>query len=160
MSTLQTRPPPAGTTAWQSDETEPAGPIARIVAASVARGLVGALALTLGVFAGAAEHVITGSALLAFAAGWTMLAVLSIRMTNQPQRWAIVPAAAMGVVGAALLLVAPGDKVLRFMGWVWPIPVLALAAWIVVGSRRHLQSRTRTWLLYPIAAFLAGGAVG
>jgi pimeloyl-ACP methyl ester carboxylesterase len=66
----------------------------------------------------------------------------------------------MGVVGAALLFFAPGDKVLRFMGWVWPIPVLALAAWIIVGSRRHLQSRTRTWLLYPIAAFLALGAVG
>src|SRR5918911_5646768 len=148
MSTLQTRPPPAGTTAWQSEEPEPAGPIARIVAASVATGLVGSLVLTLGVFAGAAEHVITGSALLAFAAGWTVLAVLSIRMTNQPQRWAIVPAAAMGVVGAALLGFAPGDKVLRFMGWVWPIPVLALAVWITLASRHQLQTRTRTWLLY------------
>ena len=142
MSILQTRPTyPAGMTAWQTEDPEPAGPIARIVAASVATGLVGALVLTLGVFGGGAEHVITGSALLAFAAGWTMLAALSIRMTNQPQRWAIVPAAAMGVVGAALLSFAPGDKVLRFMGWVWPIPVLALAVWITLASRRHLHSR-------------------
>src|SRR5919199_941714 len=153
MTTLQTRPAPAGMTARENEEPKPTGPIARIVAASVATGLVGALVLTLGVFGGAAEHVITGSALLAFAAGWTMLAVLSIRMTNQPQRWALVPAAAMGVVGAALVLFAPGDKALRFMGWVWPIPVLALAGWIALGSRRHLQSRTRPWLLYPIAAF-------
>ena len=48
------------------------------------------------VFAGAAEYVITGSALLAFAAGWAMLAVLSTRLTSQPQRWAYVPAAVDG----------------------------------------------------------------
>jgi pimeloyl-ACP methyl ester carboxylesterase len=66
----------------------------------------------------------------------------------------------MGTVGTALLLFAPGDDALRVMGWIWPAPVLALAVWIVVASRRHLQSRTRAWLLYPIVAFLALGAVG
>ena len=62
-------------------------------------GLLGALALTLVVFAGAPEHLITGSALLALAFGWTMLAVLSIHLTSQPQRWALVPAALMAVTG-------------------------------------------------------------
>jgi pimeloyl-ACP methyl ester carboxylesterase len=136
------------------------GPIARIVASSVATGLVGALFLALVVFPGGAEHVITGSALLAFAAAWTMLAVLSARMTSQPQRWAFVPATYMGVVGTALLLLAPGDDALRTMGWVWPVPVLALAGWIAVSSRRQLHSKTRSWLLYPVVAFLALGAVG
>lgn len=141
-------------------DTDPAGPIGGIVAGSVLLGLIGALFLTLVVFAGAPEHVITGSALLAFAAGWTVLAVLSTRMTSQPQKWAIVPAAYMGVVGAALLLFSPGDDALTLLGWIWPAPVLALAVWIVVGARRHLQSRTRGWLLYPIVAFLALGALG
>jgi pimeloyl-ACP methyl ester carboxylesterase len=143
--------PPAG---------DPGRPIGSIVAGSIATGLVGALFLTLVVFAGDAEHVITGSALLAFAAGWAMLAVLSIRMTSQPQRWAFVPAAYMAVVGTALVVFSPGDDTLRFLGWVWPVPVLALAAWIAVSSRRYLQSRARAWLLYPIVAFLALGAVG
>ena len=135
-------------------------PIGRIVAGSVATGLVGALFLMLVVFAGAAEPVITGSALLAFALGWAMLAVLSIRVTDQPQRWAFVPAASMGVVGISLLLFAPGDDALRLLGWIWPAPVLALAAWVAVESRRHLHSRTRPWLLYPIVAFLGLSAVG
>ena len=135
-------------------------PIARIVAGSVLTGLVGSLLLTLVVFAGATEHVITGSALLAFATGWTMLAVLSTRMSSQPQRWAFVPAGAMGLVGTALLLFAPGDDALRVLGWIWPVPLLALAVWIAVASRRHLQSRTRAWLLYPVVAFLALSAVG
>jgi pimeloyl-ACP methyl ester carboxylesterase len=161
MSTIHARPTHAKWTAAPLDGgTGSSGPIARIIAGSVVLGLVGALFLTVVVFAGATEHVITGSALLAFATGWTVLAVLSIRMTSQPQWWAFVPAAAMAVVGTALLLFAPGDDALRIMGWIWPAPVLALAVWIAVGSRRHLRSRTRAWLLYPIVAFLALGAIG
>jgi pimeloyl-ACP methyl ester carboxylesterase len=151
---------PAVLTPPQPRDTVTRGPIGPIVAGSVATGLVGALFLMLVVFAGAPEPVITGSALLAFALGWAMLAVLSIRMTRQPQRWAFVPAAYMGVVGVALLLFAPGDDAMRLMGWIWPAPVLALAVWIAVGSRRHLESRTRAWLLYPIVGFLALSAVG
>ncbi|MFN2504698.1 MAG: alpha/beta fold hydrolase [Acidimicrobiales bacterium] len=161
MSTIQARPVhPADLSTPPTGDTVSRDPIARIVAGSVLTGLVGALLLTLVVFAGATEHVITGSALVAFATGWTMLAVLSTRMSSQPQRWAFVPAGAMGTVGTALLLLAPGDDALRTMGWLWPAPVLALAVWIALASRRHLQSRTRAWLLYPVVAFLALGAVG
>ncbi|HUR23200.1 MAG TPA: alpha/beta hydrolase [Acidimicrobiales bacterium] len=162
MSTIDVRPSyrQGITTGQPSGDATPDGPIARIVVGSVLLGLIGALFLDLVVFGGSSEHVITGSALLAFGAGWTVLAVLSTRMTNQPQQWAFVPAAYMSVVGAALLLFAPGDDGLRLMGWIWPAPVLALAIWIAVGSRRHLQSRTRGWLLYPIVAFLALGALG
>jgi hypothetical protein len=39
----------------------------RVVGGSIAAGLLGVLVLTLGVFGGAPEHVISGSALLAFA---------------------------------------------------------------------------------------------
>ena len=46
------------------------------------------------------------------------------------------------------------------LGWIWPAPVLALAVWITIGSRRDLQSRTRAWLVYPIVAFLGLGALG
>ena len=63
-------------------------PVARVIAGSLAAGAVTALLLTLVVFAGATEAVITGSMLLAFGLGWAMMAVLSDRMTTQPQRWA------------------------------------------------------------------------
>jgi pimeloyl-ACP methyl ester carboxylesterase len=161
MSTTQVRPVhPADLSTPPTGDAVSRDPIARIVAGSVLTGLVGALVLTLVVFAGATEHVITASAMLAFAVGWTMLAVLSTRMSSQPQRWAFVPAGAMGTVGTALLLFAPGDEALRILGWVWPVPLLALAVWIALASRRHLQTRTRAWLLYPVVAFLAVGAVG
>ena len=75
------------------------GHIARIVAASMATGLVGALILVLVVLPGARENVVTGAILLAFAFGWAMLATLSTRRTDQPQRWTRVPARMAGTGG-------------------------------------------------------------
>jgi len=77
---------------------------ALVVAASLLAGLVAALALVLGPFAGDREAVITGAFLLGFAVGWALLAVLSERFTDRPQRWAAVPAAAMALTGLGLVV--------------------------------------------------------
>jgi pimeloyl-ACP methyl ester carboxylesterase len=135
------------------------GPIWRVAVGSLLSGMLGALVLTLVVFAGAPEHVITGSALLAFALGWSMLAVLSTRYTSQPQRWAYVPAIFMAVVAVGLLVIAPGDRGLTDAGWVWPPATFALAVWMVIQLRRALAGRVR-WLLYPVVGLLAVGSVG
>ena len=134
-------------------------PIWRVVGGSIAAGFLGAVVLTLGVFGGAAEHVISSSALLAFAGGWAMLAILSNRFTSQPQRWARVPAIFMTVAGLLLLVARPDDQSLNNAGWVWPPAVLALAVWMIVQLRRNLSGRVR-WLIYPVVASLAIGAVG
>src|ERR1700716_4220828 len=122
-------------------------PIWRVVGGSLATGFVAALVLTLGMFAGAPEHVISGSALLAFAFGWAMLAALSTRLTSQPQRWALVPAASMAVAGLALLVLTPGAGGRTAIGWLWPPAVLGLTVWTVIQLRRALRGRVR-WLLY------------
>ena len=62
--------------------------IGRIVVGCLTVGLVVALALVVGPLAGAQEHVITGTVLLAFGSSWALLAALSILWTKQPQRWA------------------------------------------------------------------------
>jgi len=135
------------------------GPLVRVIIGSLLTGLAGVAALTLVALPGAPEPVITGSALLAFAAGWAMLAVLSTRLTSQPQRWALVPATVMAVTGLALLAVAPGNSVLTGAGWIWPPVMFALAAWMGVQLRRGLTGRIR-WLLYPVIAALALASVG
>src|SRR6266566_276652 len=78
-----------------------------IVAGSMFFGFVVALVLVVGPFGGAQEHVIMGTALLGWALGWVLLAVLSIRWTGQPQQWAVVPAALMALAGASLLIFRP-----------------------------------------------------
>ena len=54
-----------------------------------------------------------------------MLAVLSVRFTDQPQRWAAAPALLMGLGG--LLLVGFGSPVHQVLNWVWPPAMLVLA---------------------------------
>jgi pimeloyl-ACP methyl ester carboxylesterase len=153
------RPPAPGEPADTGREPR-TGPIRRIIAGSLVTGLVAAAVLTLVVFAGAREYAITGSALLGFALGWAMLAVLSIRMTDQPQRWAVVPAVAMAVTGLGLLVLAPGDAALTAAGWVWPPVLFALAIWMGVRVRRSLAVRSGRWALYPVVAVMAAAAIG
>jgi pimeloyl-ACP methyl ester carboxylesterase len=126
-----------------------------IIAASLLVGAVAALVLVVVVFAGAREHVITGTALLGFSLGWGLLALWSGRRTSQPQRWALVPAAFLGLSGAALLLLAPTDRAMALLGWLWPPALLALAVWMVIQARRSLFSWTRAWLIYPVCAITA-----
>ena len=105
-----------------------------------------------------ASNDITGAVLWGFALGWAMLAVLSVRFTDQPQRWAVVPAVFMGVSG--LLLVVFGSGVNDALNWVWPPALLALAVWMTLQAHRQLHSRARRWLLYPVIAVMALASVG
>jgi pimeloyl-ACP methyl ester carboxylesterase len=166
MNTIHHTDVPTGqpVTGTDTAATAPPGtpqrePIWRVVGGSVAAGFLGALVLTLGVFGGAAEHVITGCALLAFAGGWAMLALLSTRFTSQPQRWARVPAIAMAFAAVTLLIAQPNDRALNTAGWFWPPLAMALAVWMFVQLRRSLHGRVR-WLLYPVVGSIALGAVG
>jgi pimeloyl-ACP methyl ester carboxylesterase len=136
------------------------GPIRRVIAGSLFTGLVLAAVLPLVVFGGGSEAVITGSALLGFAAGWAMLAVLTSRRTTQSQRWAWVPAAALGASGVGLLVTTPDDPTLTAAGWVWPPLLLALAVWMGIRVRRSLAAGSGRWLLYPVVAVTAVAAVG
>lgn len=131
-----------------------------VVAGSLLAGLAAAVALVAGPLAGGREAVITGGLLLGFAAGWALLAVLSARFTHRPQRWAAVPAAAMGISSAGLIALAPGAGTLSALGWVWPPLLLVLVTWMIVRARRRPASRLQPWLLYPIFGALALTAIG
>jgi pimeloyl-ACP methyl ester carboxylesterase len=131
-----------------------------IVGVSLLAGLVAAFALIAIPFAGGRESTITGAILLGFAFGWALLAVLSARFTDRPQRWAAIPAAAMGIPAVGLIVLAPGPAALSTLGWVWPPSLLALVIWMIVYLRRQPPSRTRPWLLYPVFGVLALAAVG
>ena len=133
---------------------------ALVVAGSLSAGLAAAVALVAGPLAGGREAVITGGLLLGFAMGWALLAVVSARFTDRPQRWAAVPAAATGISGAGLIALAPGASTLGTLGWVWPPLLLVLVTWMIVRARQRPASRLQPWLLYPIFAVLALTAIG
>ena len=130
-----------------------------VVAVSVIGGLAAA-AVGVVVSAGGTEPVVDGLVLLGFAAGWALLLALSVRFTDHPQRWAAVPAAVLGVGGAALLIFTPSNATLDALGWVWPPALLGLLVWITTRIRRQLPRRGGRWMLYPVIAVTALAAVG
>jgi pimeloyl-ACP methyl ester carboxylesterase len=136
------------------------GHVGLVVLGSLLIGFLLALVLAGIVFGGGTEPVITGVVLLSFALGWALLAWLSGRRTNQPQRWALVPALFMGILGLAHLILRPSDGLLRAFGWVWPIALVVLVVWMVRQSRRSLHSWSRPFVLYPVFAVLLLSAVG
>ena len=100
------------------------GRLGLIVAGSLAAGLIAALVLVAAPFIAAQERLLTGGLLLGLGFGWALLAVLSNRFTDQPQRWAAAPAAFMGVFGIALL--SGSAAVHELLGWIWPPVLLGL----------------------------------
>jgi pimeloyl-ACP methyl ester carboxylesterase len=130
-----------------------------LVAASLIVGFLLPVILVLGPASGGGESRMTGAALLGWGIGWALIALLATRFTNEPQRWALVPAGVLGVTGIALIALAPAASVMDMLAWVWPVAVLVLAAWVIQRVRRDVQGRSR-WLLYPIVGVLALLAVG
>jgi pimeloyl-ACP methyl ester carboxylesterase len=136
------------------------GHIGLIVLASIAAGLVSGLLFVLAVFGGGTEAQITGSALVALGAGFVILALASRRFTAQPQDWALAPGVAAAAVGLGVLVLSPGDNLLRLAGWVWPVLLLLLVGWSYRGARRSLHDWSRRALLYPGLLVLGLVAVG
>jgi pimeloyl-ACP methyl ester carboxylesterase len=146
----------------QSEEggTSRRGHISLLVFGSIVAGLVLGVVLDFLVFGGNSEPVITGLALLSLAAGCALLALLSARYTDQPQRWARTSAVCFGIAGAALLALRPSTHALGLLGWVWPILLVVLVVWMFRQSRRSLHSWSRRVLLYPALVVLMLVAVG
>lgn len=129
-----------------------------VVAFSLAVGLIVALLLVVAPFIRAGESEIAGAVLCGFAVGWGLLAFLSVRFTDQPQKWAVAPALFMGVGG--LLLVVFGTPVDVVLSWVWPPALLVLVIWMFLRAHRQLHSRSRRWLIYPVLTVLALASLG
>lgn len=126
------------------------------MAGSLAAGLVAALLLVVVPLVPADGDAVLGVVLCGFALGWALLGPLSARLTNQPQRWAFVPALFMG--GGGLFLLALGSSVV--LDRVWPPSLLVLVVWMAVRIHRDLRSRRGRWLLYPVLAVMAVAVAG
>lgn len=154
----------SGTAPTSGDQVAPAVPgprrshVGGVVVGSLAAGFVAALVLPFLPVTPVDENFSTAMVLIGFALGWALLAVLSTRLADQPQRWAVAPSIFMALAGV-LMLVAP-DSFLDALGRVWPPALLVLVVWVWIRARRELHSRTRVWLLNPVLVILVLFALG
>ncbi len=133
------------------------GRIGLVVLGSLAAGLASAALLVAAPFGPATQSAVTGSVLCGFALGWAILALLSVRFTDQPQRWALVPALLMGASGVFLVLFGAALPVLN---WIWPPVMLACSIWMIVQVHRTLPGSRSRWVLYPVSVLLGLASVG
>jgi hypothetical protein len=80
-----------------------------------------------------------GLFMLAFAAGWFSIVLLSKVFTSEPQWWPIIPGSIMALIGAAVLGVGLAGTTLEVLNYAWPLGLIALGIWIIVGRRREGQ---------------------
>jgi zinc transporter ZupT len=138
---------PEGVSNLPPDTDFPTGPhrrpgrrrVGSIVAGSLIAGFVAAAGLVAAPFVGTRENAVTGAVLLGFALGWALLAALSTRWSDQPQRWAFVPAVFIAVSGG-VLIAGSETMVPGVLDWVWPPALVALVAWMITRARRQLHS--------------------
>jgi pimeloyl-ACP methyl ester carboxylesterase len=145
------RPGPRRSGRWR-------GSIAGVVAVSLLVGLVLAVVVVLVPVVPERTSSLTGAILVAFGIGWALLAVLSVKLTEQPQRWTVAPAAFMGL--AAGVAFSGSAALHAVFGWVWPLLLAGIVVWMLFSIRRRLRSRLGRWLLYPVIAVLGLAAVG
>jgi len=146
-----------------SVNADPHGNARRLFLTIVGSHLAGvalAIFLVVGPMAGGSEASITGSVLVAFGLAWGLMAILTTRFTDQPQRWALVPAASMGLVGLGLIVAQPSTEAIGVLSWIWPPALVALVVFMTLKARASLRSRLRRWVLYPVLAIYVLMAVG
>ena len=134
------------------------GRLGWIVTLSLATGLVTALLFAALPLVPVEESAITGAVLCGFASGWAVLWQLSRRFTDQPQRWAVLPALFLGVGG--VLLVVFGSPMREALSWIWPPTLLVLVLWMLHRTRKEMPSRGGRVQLYLVFGILAISAVG
>ena len=136
------------------------GSFGRITFASMATGTLAAAVSTFAVLPSASEARVVGGALLAFAAGWAMFALLTSRYTNRPQTWAHIPAAALAVSGTVMILVNPGEPAMGRLPWLWAPALVALGLWGAWRTRRDLPRRVARLVVYSVAALMIAAGLG
>jgi pimeloyl-ACP methyl ester carboxylesterase len=146
------------------DQVPPTGPerrrshLGRVVVGSLVAGFVAAVIFPFLPVGTVDVNFSTAMVLFGWALGWALLAGLSTRFTDQPQRWAVVPAVFMSVAGALALLAS--DSVVDALGWVWPLALLVLVVWVWIRAKSEMRSRARVWLLNPVLVLLVLLALG
>lgn len=102
-------------------------------------GILGGIGLGIGLLQGplanAPEPLQGAVFLLSFAAGWGLIALLSLITADTPQWWPLIPGGILAVIGGLLLAGETGVRILAISGYAWPVILIALGLWILWRRR-------------------------
>lgn len=76
-----------------------------------------------------------GLFMVAFAAGWLLMCLLSPLTTSGFQWWPLIPGAIIGAIGAALLSGGFGMQILQIIGYGWPLVLVGVGVYLLIKRR-------------------------
>jgi len=106
-----------------------------VIPGGILAGIGLGIALIEGSLAGLNEPTRGAIFLLAFAAGWLLIALLSRFTADAFQWWPLIPAGILAALGGLLLAGETGLQVLKVFGYAWPVALVAAGAWIILRKR-------------------------
>jgi hypothetical protein len=89
-----------------------------------------------GPLSAATASIQPGLFLICFAAGWALISLLSPITSERWAWWPLIPGAVIGFTGVALLGGDLGLTVLKLMGYLWPLILVAIGAYLVLVRRK------------------------
>ena len=105
------------------------------IPAGILGGLSAAIWLANGPYNIAEGDAQGGVFMLAFAAGWASIPVLSRLFTRDSHLWALIPAAVMGLIGAGVLGIGIFAQALELLPYVWPVALIGAGLYILLRRR-------------------------
>jgi hypothetical protein len=77
-----------------------------------------------------------GVFMLAFAAGWALIVLLTAVFTSQTHWWAFIPGGIMAFIGLAVLFGGLFMETLKLLGVLWPAALIVLGLFVLYQARR------------------------
>ncbi len=106
-----------------------------VIPGGILSGIGLGIVLIEGPLAGLGEPAEGAVFLMAFAAGWLLIALLSKFTAGSFQWWPLIPAGVLALVGGLSVAGEAGLQVLKVIGYAWPVALIAAGAWIILRKR-------------------------
>ena len=106
-----------------------------VIPGSILAGIALGAALTAPVFPGITDERSSGVFLLAFSAGWGLMALLSIFTKGGFRWWPLIPGGIIALVGVGLMAGSQGLLLLSYLNFLWPLVLIGLGIFIILRRR-------------------------
>lgn len=112
-----------------------------IIPGGIISGIGWGIALVAGPFNWVSGDAEGGVFMLAFAAGWVAITLLTAVFTSKTHWWALIPGGIMALIGLAVLYGGLFANALTLLGSLWPVVLIILGVAILFGARKAQQGK-------------------
>lgn len=120
-----------------------AGVLARQVGFLIPGGIIGGIGLgvVLNDVLNVSGDAAGGVFLLAFAAGWALITLLTALVTDETQWWPLIPGGIMALIGGSILLGGVFQSALVLLGKIWPLFLILGGVYILFKNRQQNREK-------------------